>query len=154
MATATPRITREAKLLKEDKVPGINATQSLSNFRIFLVSIEGPPGTPYEGGLFEADLLLPEDYPMSPPKILMKTKIWHPNIDTQGRICLDILKNNWTPALQIRSVLLSLQALLSSPDASDFLNIDAAEMFQKNPTKAQDQARQWTQLYAKKPATK
>lgn len=150
MAQPTPRIMREAKLLNEDKVPGINAIQSVNNFRIFLVSIEGPGGTPYEGGLFEADLMLPEDYPMSPPKILMKTRLWHPNIDKQGRICLDILKNNWTPALQIRSVLLSLQALLSAPDASDFLNIEAAEMWKENPSKAHDQARQWTQLYAKK----
>jgi len=55
-----------------------------------LVSIAGPSGTPYEGGTFEAALLLPEDYPMSPPKILMLTQIWHPNIDLQGRICLDI----------------------------------------------------------------
>ena len=150
MANPTPRIMREAKLLNEDKVPGINAIQNPSNFRIFLVSIEGPAGTPYEGGFFEADLMLPEDYPMSPPKILMRTKIWHPNIDMQGRICLDILKTNWTPALQIRSVLLSLQALLSAPDASDFQNIDAAEMWKANPAKANDQARQWTKLYASK----
>ena len=146
----TPRIMREAKLLNEDKVPGINAIQDSNNFRVFKVSIEGPDGTPYQGGLFEADLLLPEDYPMSPPKILMITKIWHPNIDRQGRICLDILKNNWTPALQIRSVLLSLQALLSAPDASDFLNIDAAEMWQKTPDKANNKAAEWTKLYAAK----
>ena len=148
--TPTPRIMREAKLLNEDKVPGISATQDQDNFRVFKVSIEGPVGTPYEGGLFVADLLLPEDYPMSPPKILMITKIWHPNIDRQGRICLDILKNNWTPALQIRSVLLSLQALLSAPDASDFLNIEAAEMWQKTPDKANKQAAEWTKQYAKK----
>merc|ERR1711862_760890 len=133
-------------MLAKDPVPGLTAIQNPNNFRIFLVSISGPGDTPYEGGHFEADLMLPDDYPMSPPKILMITKIWHPNIDRQGRICLDILKNNWTPALQIRSVLLSLQALLSAPDASDFLNIDVAEMWKNNPTKANDQARQWTQL--------
>ena len=146
----TPRIMREAKLLNEDKVPGINAVQDQDNFRVFKVSIEGPKDTPYQGGNFEADLLQPTDYPMSPPKILMITKIWHPNIDRQGRICLDILKNKWTPALQIRSVQLSLQALLSAPDASDFLNIEAAEMWQKNPDKANKQAAEWTKLHATK----
>ena len=150
MAQPSPRIIREAQMLAKDPVPGLTAIQNPNNFRIFLVSIKGPSDTPYEGGTFEADLMLPEDYPMSPPKILMRTQIWHPNIDGQGRICLDILKNNWTPALQIRAVLLSLQALLSCPDANDFLNVQAAEMFQKDPAKAQEQARQWTKLYAKK----
>ena len=134
----------------KDPVVGLTAIQNPNNFRIFLVSISGPGDTPYEGGIFEADLMLPDDYPMSPPKILMKTKIWHPNIDRQGRICLDILKNNWTPALQIRAVLLSLQALLSAPDASDFLNIDAAQMWKDDEKKAKAHARQWTQLYAMK----
>ena len=150
MSQPTPRIIREAQMLAKDPVAGLTAQQNPNNFKIFLVSIEGPGDTPYAGGTFVADLMLPDDYPMSPPKILMKTKIWHPNIDRQGRICLDILKNNWTPALQIRAVLLSLQALLSAPDASDFLNIDAAEMWKNDEKKALEQARQWTKLYAKK----
>lgn len=69
------------------------------NFKHYFVTIEGPPETPYEGGLFEAEILLPDDYPMSPPKCLMSTKIFHPNFDKLGRICLDILKSKWTPAL-------------------------------------------------------
>ena len=55
MSNPTPRIMREAKLLNDDKVPGINAVQDPNNFRVFKVSIEGPVGTPYQNGLFEAD---------------------------------------------------------------------------------------------------
>jgi len=73
------------------------------------------------GGVFNAELLLPEQYPMNPPKVIFCTKIYHPNIDNLGRICLDILKDKWSPALQIRSVLLSIQALLSSPNRIDYI---------------------------------
>ena len=72
-------------------------------------SIKGPKDTCYSGGLFFIDILIPTDYPYKPPKMKFDTKIWHPNISSQtGAICLDILKNEWSPALSIRTALLSL----------------------------------------------
>lgn len=68
------------------------------------------------GGIFKLELFLTEEYPMAPPKVRFLTKIYHPNVDKLGRICLDILKDKWSPALQIRTVLLSIQALLSAPN--------------------------------------
>ncbi len=69
---------------------------------------------------------------MEPPKVRFLTKIYHPNIDKLGRICLDILKDKWTPALQIRTVLLSIQSLLSAPNADDPLDPSVADHFKNN----------------------
>lgn len=69
---------------------------------------------------------------MAPPKVRFLTKMFHPNIDKVGRICLDILKDKWSPALQIRTVLLSIQALLSAPNPDDPLANDVAELWKKD----------------------
>ncbi|GME93773.1 unnamed protein product [[Candida] boidinii] len=102
--------------LISDPVPGITATPHEDNLRYFDVTIEGPSSSPYENGVFKLELFLPDDYPMIAPKVRFLTKIYHPNIDRLGRICLDVLKSNWSPALQIRTILLSIQALLSAPN--------------------------------------
>ena len=71
--------------------------------------LTGPEDTQYSGGRFQIDIQIPSDYPYKPPKRKFDTKIWHPNISSQtGAICLDILKNEWSPALGIRTALLSL----------------------------------------------
>lgn len=85
---------------------------------------------------------------MAPPKVRFLTRIYHPNIDRLGRICLDILKDKWSPALQIRTVLLSIQALLSAPNPDDPLNNDAAELWKSQETAAMQTARNWTKQYA------
>ena len=108
MSNPTPRISKETQRLKKEPIEGINVFPDETNFRYFKVKLNGPPDTPYEAGVFDVDLYLPDDYPMVPPKVHFNTPIYHPNIDKLGRICLDILKKKWSPALQIRSVLLSL----------------------------------------------
>ncbi|RWR86485.1 ubiquitin-conjugating enzyme E2 36-like protein isoform X1 [Cinnamomum micranthum f. kanehirae] len=78
------------------------------------------------------------------------TKIYHPNIDkaSLGRICLDILKDKWSPALQIRTVLLSIQALLSAPNPDDPLSDNVAKHWKTNEAEAVETAKEWTRLYA------
>ncbi|KAJ2252038.1 ubiquitin-conjugating enzyme E2 N [Coemansia sp. RSA 454] len=85
---------------------------------------------------------------MSPPKVRFLTKMYHPNIDKLGRICLDILKDKWSPALQIRTVLLSIQALLSAPNPDDPLANDVAEQWKTNEKHAIQTASEWTRKYA------
>jgi len=119
------------------------------NLRYFDVVITGPEGSPYENGKFKLELFLPDEYPMVAPKVRFLTKIYHPNIDRLGRICLDVLKNNWSPALQIRTILLSIQALLSSPNPDDPLANEVAEEWKNNHAHAIETARDWTARYAK-----
>ncbi|KAG9323923.1 hypothetical protein KVV02_006289 [Mortierella alpina] len=161
------RIIKETERLMADPAPGISATAHEDNLRYFDVIIAGPTQSPFEGnakamffslrsdchdchvgGVFKLELFLPEEYPMSPPKVRFLTKIYHPNIDKLGRICLDILKDKWSPALQIRTVLLSVQALLSSPNPDDPLANDVAQHWKENENAAIQTAQEWTRKYA------
>ncbi|KAI3675026.1 hypothetical protein L1987_84607 [Smallanthus sonchifolius] len=143
-----PHRSYETQRLLSEPAPGISASPSEENMRYFNVMILGPTQSPYEGGVFKLELFLPEEYPMSAPKVRFLTKIYHPNIDKLGRICLDILKDKWSPALQIRTVLLSIQALLSAPNPDDPLSENIAKHWKSNEAEAVETAKEWTLLYA------
>ncbi len=143
--------SQESQRLIAEPVTGISATPYQDNLRYFAVAIEGPDDSPYERGVFQLELFLPADYPMAPPKVRFLTKIYHPNVDKLGRICLDILKDKWSPALQIRTVLLSIQALLSAPNPDDPLDNNVAEIWKKDEAEAIRRAKEFTQSFAMKP---
>lgn len=142
------RIVKETQRLLSEPAPGITATPYKDNLRYFNVIVMGPSSSAYEGGTFKLELFLTEDYPMAPPKVRFLTKIYHPNIDRLGRICLDILKDKWSPALQIRTVLLSIQALLSAPNPDDPLANDVADMWKTDEPRAIATAKEWTKAHA------
>nr|XP_009858654.1 ubiquitin-conjugating enzyme E2 N-like isoform X1 [Ciona intestinalis] len=130
------RIVKETQRLLSEPVPGITAAPVEDNLRYFKVLMKGPKDSPFEGGNFKLELFLPEEYPMAAPKVRFITKIYHPNVDKIGRICLDILKDKWSPALQMRTVLLSIQALLSAPNPDDPLNNEVANLWKENEAEA------------------
>lgn len=143
------RILREIETLTQGSAPGIEAKPHPENLRYFDVSIAGPAGSPYEGGIFKLELFLTEEYPMSAPKVRFLTKLYHPNVDKLGRICLSILKpEGWSPALQISAVLLSIQALLTDPNPDDPLDTRVAEQWKTDQAAAHAEARRWTKLHA------
>jgi len=111
--------------------------------------IKGPVGTPYEGGIFHINIELPGDYPFVPPKMKFDTKIWHPNISSEsGAICLDILKNEWSPALTVRTALISLQALMSAPEPDDPQDAVVAKQYKASHSDYCKTAKFWTETYA------
>mmetsp|Transcript_34321 Transcript_34321/g.50462 ORF Transcript_34321/g.50462 Transcript_34321/m.50462 type:complete len:154 (+) Transcript_34321:84-545(+) len=148
MATLSRRIVKETQKLSADPPPGISVEARPENLRHFNVMLSGPIDTPFQGGVFRLELFCPKGYPMEPPKVRFLTKIYHPNVDKLGRICLDILKDKWSPALQIRTVLLSIQALLSAPNPEDPLDTGIAKHWIKDLPAAQKEARKWTVKYA------
>ena len=111
MASAK-RIRKELDNIKND--PPVNCSAGPDNDDIFnwSATVMGPQGSPYEGGIFYLNIVFPQNYPFKPPKITFVTKVYHPNINSSGGICLDILKDQWSPALTIDKVLLSICSLL------------------------------------------
>lgn len=110
--------------------------------------INGPKDTPFEGGIFKLDIILPSNYPFKSPEIKFKTKMYHPNIDSEGNICLDILKDKWSPALSISSTLLSICSLLTDPNSKDPLNVNAADVYDNDKEKYNKKVRDYTRRYA------
>ncbi|PGH20367.1 hypothetical protein AJ80_03635 [Polytolypa hystricis UAMH7299] len=115
-------------------------------------SFRGPPGTPYEDGTFLVDIRIPTEYPFRPPVMKFETKLWHPNVSSQtGAICLDTLSTAWSPVLTIKSALLSLQSLLSTPEPKDPQDAEVANMLLRNPKEFERVARDWAVKYAGAP---
>ena len=111
-------------------------------------TIMGPDDSPYAGGVFFLDIHFPADYPFKPPKVHFTTRIYHCNINSNGGICLDILKDQWSPALTISKVLLSICSLLTDPNPDDPLVPDIAQLLKTDRARHDSTAREWTSKYA------
>lgn len=119
------------------------------NINIWEGRILGPEESPYAKGVFLIEINIPEEYPYTPPKMKFKTKIWHPNISSQtGAICLDVLGKEWSPALSIRTALLSIQAMLSDPEPDDPQDAEVAGMYKNQPELFKETATKWCEMYA------
>ena len=142
------RINKE--LLELQKDPPLNCSAGSIDDNLFKweATIIGPPDSCYEGGVFKLSIEFPENYPFKPPKVAFMTRIYHPNINRSGSICLDILNKNWSPALTASKLLLSISSLLTDPNPDDPLDVRAANLYKDDKELFDKTARAYTLKYA------
>lgn len=147
---AIRRLQKEISDMEKDTDAATNCSAGLYNNDLFnwQATIIGPDETPYEGGVFSLKIAFPADYPFKPPKITFDTKIYHPNINATGGICLDILKDQWSPALNTTKVLLSICSLMADPNPSDPLVPEIARLYKSNRVEFNRIAKEHTEKYA------
>ncbi|XP_057304225.1 ubiquitin-conjugating enzyme E2 T-like isoform X2 [Hydractinia symbiolongicarpus] len=152
MSRAQIRMKQELQMLSNDPPPGIFCYSVDNKTTHLKAGIIGTSDTPFEGGLFMLDIVIPERYPFEPPLMKFITPIYHPNIDSNGRICLDLLKmppkGDWKPALNISTLLKSIQLLMSNPNFDDPLMVDIANEFRSDKRFFRENAKLWTQKHA------
>ncbi|KAM6282142.1 ubiquitin-conjugating enzyme E2 E1 isoform 1-T1 [Porphyrio hochstetteri] len=148
LSTSAKRIQKELADITLDPPPNCSAGPKGDNIYEWRSTILGPPGSVYEGGVFFLDITFTPEYPFKPPKVTFRTRIYHCNINSQGVICLDILKDNWSPALTISKVLLSICSLLTDCNPADPLVGSIATQYMTNRAEHDRMARQWTKRYA------
>ncbi|XP_063689949.1 ubiquitin-conjugating enzyme E2 E1-like isoform X2 [Bolinopsis microptera] len=149
LSPSARRIQKELADIMMDPPPNCSAGPKGDNLFEWNSTILGPPGSVYEGGVFILDIHFSPEYPFKPPRVTFKTRIYHCNINSQGHICLDILKDNWSPALTISKVLLSICSLLTDCNPADPLVGNIAQQFLTHKSEHDRLARLWTKKFAK-----
>eukprot|EP01126_Amoeba_proteus_P024356 TRINITY_DN2454_c0_g1_i1.p1 TRINITY_DN2454_c0_g1~~TRINITY_DN2454_c0_g1_i1.p1 ORF type:complete len:170 (-),score=19.63 TRINITY_DN2454_c0_g1_i1:310-819(-) len=155
-STAFKRLMIEYKELTVNPVEGIvTGPGNEENFFVWDAMILGPEGTLYENGVFQATLTFPSDYPLNPPKMVFKTKMFHPNIYPDGTVCISILhppgedpnmyesiSERWSPVQSVEKILLSVVSLLAEPNCESPANVEAAKMWRENRKRYEAKVRQ------------
>lgn len=150
-AQVIKRLIKELHELVESPAEGIKVIVNEANIADIVAEIDGPEGTPYEGGTFRMRLTLPTDFPASPPKGFFLTKIFHPNVSTSGDICVNVLKRDWTSETGIRHVLMVVRCLLIQPFPDSALNEEAGRLLLEAYEEYDKHARLMTSIHAQQP---
>ena len=133
MAQALKRIEKELKKFNEEEPEGLTAgPPDDSDMFKWDASLTGPENSPFEGGIFNLSIEFPKDYPFKPPKVEFITKVYHPNVKSTGTICLDILKDAWSPDISVSQILIAIQNLLINPNIDHPLEPDIAKQYKED----------------------
>ena len=151
MNISTKRIQAELRKVQNSKIDDISLDLFSDNdFTHLKGSFSGFENTPYEGGKYEIDIKIPEDFPFKPPKLTFKTHVWHPNVSSAtGYICLDLLKEGqWAPAVSLINVLTSIKTLLILAQPDDPQDAMVAAQYMRDQKCFEKTASFWNYEYA------
>ena len=146
--STTKRIQKELNELIHDPPANCSGGPQFDDIMKWRATITVPEGTPYHGGIFFLDIYFPNDYPFKPPHVIFATPILHPNVSSSGNICIDILKDKWSPALTVSKLLLSISSLMHEPNPDDPLVPDLAHLYKTNRPAYIEKVRAHTQKFA------
>jgi len=141
VAAGLIRMQKDVSELKTEKgveMDFYNGKEDLMNFKVKISPMEGM----YKGGKFIFDFKISDNYPHEPPKVRCSTQVYHPNIDMEGAVCLNILREDWKPVLTLQSVIMGLQFLMADPNPDDPLNKDAAKLMNADPDRFERKVKQ------------
>jgi ubiquitin-conjugating enzyme E2 D/E len=144
------RLNKEWKEFQNNPSENIFVRPIDNNMFHWCGEIIGPSETPFEGGVFNIDIACSNEYPFKPPKYTMLTKMFHPNISSNGEICMSIFDQHWDPVLTIEKVLISISSILDTPNMENPINLEAAQCFHEDHGKYNATVRQYTLNYAMK----
>lgn len=142
------QVIKEMHELIDSPLEGIKIQMNDADVTDIQALIEGPAGTPYAGGAFRVKLALGKDFPQTPPKAFFLTKIFHPNVASNGEICVNTLKKDWKPDLGIKHILLTIKCLLIVPNAESALNEEAGKMLLERYDDYSQRAKMMTEIHA------
>ncbi|KAN0066165.1 hypothetical protein ACQY0O_000259 [Thecaphora frezii] len=146
---SSKRITKELAELNSEPLQGIAIEPKEDNIYKWTAKIEGPADSPYAGGTFLVDVDFPIEYPFKGPKVRFATRIYHPNVDEGGNLCVGILKSEaWKPSTKAATILLSVRQLLEEPNPDDALVASIAEVYNNDKPKFIKTAQEHTKKYA------
>lgn len=148
MKVAEKRLWKELNNLVND--PSVSFMGGPINKDIFRwqIIITGPTDSDYEGGIFRIDIQFACSHPFNPPKVIFSTKIFHPNIFPDGTVCMDILLDQWSSSMTIRTLLLSICSLLFDPNPDHAANFDAAQCYRSDRERYREIVREWILEFA------
>jgi ubiquitin-conjugating enzyme E2 D/E len=148
MAAANNRLSKELSNMQKSPPPGILAGPVNDDLYHWEAVIQGPTGSPYQGGKFKLDIKIPPTYPHKAPEVVFVTKIYHPNVDDKGKACLPILSKDWAPSITLDKILVTIAALLAKPDPDHAQQVEMGLQFREDRPKFDATAKEWVKLYA------
>eukprot|EP00468_Gymnochlora_sp_CCMP2014_P003599 CAMPEP_0167753182 /NCGR_PEP_ID=MMETSP0110_2-20121227/7563_1 /TAXON_ID=629695 /ORGANISM="Gymnochlora sp., Strain CCMP2014" /LENGTH=210 /DNA_ID=CAMNT_0007638903 /DNA_START=40 /DNA_END=672 /DNA_ORIENTATION=- len=142
------KLMKDIRDVSKNTPEGIVVHFSEENMTCINADIEGPVGTPFEGGTFRCMLRIGSDFPNAPPKGFFLTKIFHPNVSSKGEICVNTLKKDWKSSHGLKHVLMVIRCLLIHPNPASALNEEAGKLLLEEYESYAKRAAMFTKLYA------